>query len=173
MKINFACGKQTWDGWFCIDAVQHAKATRPLDLVYAAEFDSEGALIDRIPLPDGCADEVHGYHCIEHVFAWEASALVAEWKRMLKPGGLLVIECPNIALAAKNLIAGERESLWFFPFYGDPSHRDPYMCHKNGFTTASLSRLIADAGFMSIEFKAPKTHGGLGNRDMRLEARKP
>ena len=172
MRINFAAGKQTWDGFYCIDAVQHPKATRALDLCHAFEFDKEGALLNPVPLSDGSAEEVHSYHFVEHVHAWQAPAVIAEFRRLLKPGGLLVLECPNLELAAKNLLAGLPQNMWMFPFYGDPGHKDPFMCHKFGYTPSSLEALVRSAGFGSVKHRAPVTHGARVNRDMRLEARK-
>lgn len=172
MKLNFAAGKQTWPDFFCIDAVQHPKATRALDLCHAFEFDKEGALLKPVPLDDGCAEEVHSYHFIEHVTEWQSPSVIREFHRLLKPGGLLVLECPDLELAAKNLLAGLPPNMWRFPFYGDGATKDPYMTHRFGFTRASLEALLRDNGFASIKHRPPVTHGARVNRDMRIEARK-
>lgn len=172
MKINFGCGKHTWAGWTCIDAVQHPKASRPLDIRWAAEFDASGALFDTVPLPAGCASELHSHHFIEHVYAWEAPALVREWHRLLQPGGLLVVECPNLMAAARNLLDGQGDQMAMWPLYGDPQHRSPFMCHRWGYTPATLAALLHACGFTNIDHRAPQTHGARINRDMRIEARK-
>jgi predicted SAM-dependent methyltransferase len=171
MKLNFACGKQTWPDFYCVDAVAHPKRTREPDLLHAFNFTKDGALINRLPLDAESCDEVHSYHFIEHVFAWEAPAVVKEFRRLLKPGGLLVLECPNLELAARNLLAGMKEQMWMFPFYGDPEHKDPFMCHKFGYTMASLESLVRGAGFKKVMHLLPLTHGQRITRDMRLEAR--
>jgi SAM-dependent methyltransferase len=171
MRINFAAGKQTWDGFYCIDAVQHPKATRPLDLLHVLAFDKEGALLNPVPLEDGCADELHANHAIEHFREWEAPAVVAEFRRLLKPGGWLVLECPNLELAAKNLLAGLPPNMWRFPFYGDGGTKDPYMTHPFGYTPASLEALVRAGGFATVKHRPPVTHGARVNRDMRIEAR--
>ena len=170
MKINFGCGKQTWPGFYCVDAVQHPKATRPVDLIHVLEFDKE-KLLNPLPLSDGTVDEVHSYHFIEHVFRWEATALVAEWRRLLKHNGLLVLECPNIEQAAKNLLAGMNDQMSMWPLYGDWNHKDPYMMHKHGYTPKTIKALLSD--FVDIRFAPPVMHKGRANRDMRVEARKP
>lgn len=172
MKINFACGKQTWPGFFCIDAVPHPKATRAPDLLHALQFDGE-RIVNPIPLDDGCAEEVHSYHFIEHVYAWEAPAVIAEWRRLLKPGGLLVLELPNIEHAARNLLNGLSDQMNMWPFYGDPSHRDPYMCHRWGYTPRTIMGLLSRGGFTEIVMGEPRTHGARVNRDMRVEATAP
>jgi predicted SAM-dependent methyltransferase len=171
MKINIGCGKQTWDGFFCVDAVRHPKAKRAPDLLHAFQFDGD-TLANPLPLPDGCAAEVHSYHFLEHVYRWEAPALVAEFARLLRPGGLLVLELPNIEAAARNLLAGMNDQMVMWPLYGDPGHRDPFMCHRWGYTPKTLSDLVGAAGFVGTRISAPRTHGLRSNRDMRLEARK-
>jgi SAM-dependent methyltransferase len=171
MRLNFACGKQTWDGWFCVDAVKHPKATRDPDLLHALEFDAEGNLLNPLPLPDGVFEEVHAYHAVEHFREWQGAAVIQEFRRLLKPGGLLVLECPDLELAARNLLAGLPPNMWRFPFYGDGGTKDPYMTHPFGFTKSSLAELVLANGFKTVKHRAPMTHGARINRDMRIEAR--
>lgn len=171
MKINVACGKQTWDGYFCVDAVRHPKATRDLDLVHAFEFDVD-RLVNPLPLEDGCAEEVCAFHFIEHVREYEAPALLREFHRLLKSGGTLILELPNIEAAARNLLAGMPPQMCWFAFYGDASHRDPYMLHQFGYTPATIRALLVECGFIKVQLKPPQTHGARANRDMRVEARK-
>lgn len=171
MRINIGCGKQTWEGFYCVDAVAHPKASRPPDLIHAFIFDVD-RLENPLPLQDQCADEVHAYHFIEHVREYEAPALVAEFLRLLKVGGKLILELPDIELCAKNLLAGMSAQMCWFGFYGDASHRDPYMLHKSGFTRSTMKTLLAQSGFTDIRFGCPVTHGGRVNRDMRVTATK-
>jgi predicted SAM-dependent methyltransferase len=171
VKIDFGCGKHTRDGFYCIDAQRNPKAPRAPDLIYSARFRDGGELIEQIPLGDACADELHSYHVVEHVYAWESPALVREFRRLLKPGALLVLELPNIEWAAKNLLSGMSEQMAMWPLYGDPGHRDPYMCHRWGYTPKTIKALLSQCGFTDINILPPKTHGAKANRDMRVEAR--
>ena len=168
MKINFASGKQTWPGFYCVDAVQHPKATRPLDLLYAMQFDGE-KLINPLPLADNCCDELHSYHFLEHVYRWESPAVLAEFHRLLKPGGRLILELPDLEKAAKNLLLGSPDQMSMWGLYGDPGHKDPYMCHRWGYSPATITQLLADAGYQDICVLPPQTHGARHNRDMRVE----
>jgi hypothetical protein len=77
VKINFGCGRQLLPGFLNIDAVDGPLAPRP-DLAYTARFDAAGQLLAPVPLPAGCAEQLQAMHVIEHVYAWEAPALVAE-----------------------------------------------------------------------------------------------
>lgn len=172
MRINFCCGKQTWDGFYCVDAVKHPKATREPDLLHVMRFDGP-KLANPLPLADGCAEELQCHHFLEHVRAWEAPALVAEWFRLLAPGGRLIIELPNIEAAAKNLLAGMNDQMTMWAWYGDPSHMDDFMTHRWGWTPKTARKLLEAGGFEMVLVMAPMTHGARANRDMRLEARKP
>lgn len=170
MKLNIGCGKQTWPGFYCVDAVRHPKASRAPDLLHAFEFAGDGSLRNPLPLKDDCAEELHSYHFIEHVYRWEAPALVAEFRRLLKPAGKLVLELPNIAAAAQNLLAGMNDQMAMWPLYGDPEHRDPYMCHRWGYTPQTITALLQAHGFGSVSVLPPVTHGAKRKRDMRVEA---
>lgn len=169
LRLNIGAGKQTWDGWFCVDAVQHPKSTRPLDLLYEFEFDGP-ELKHQIPLPDGVADQLFNGHFIEHVYRWQAPAVIKEFHRLLMPGGVLVMELPNILLAAKHLLKGAKDQMCMWPLYGDWSHNDPYMMHKHGYTPQTIEALLVECGFRNIQHKPPQTHGRRVNRDMRIEA---
>lgn len=169
MKINFCCGKQTWDGFFCVDAVKHPKSSRDPDLLHVLKFDG-ATLANPLPLEDGCAVELHSYHFLEHVYAWEAPALLGEWHRLLKAGGRLILELPNLEAACRNMLAGMNDQLVMFPLYGDPKTMDVFMCHRWGYTPETVRKLLEGNGFTKVKVLAPQTHGARVNRDMRVEA---
>lgn len=158
MKLNIGCGQAHVKGYVNCD-VQAGKRTP--DLICDARS---------IPLDDGVASEVMALHLIEHFYRWEAPAALGEWRRLLKPGGLLVLELPNLEAACRNLLAGTPDSQSMWPLYGDPSQCDPYMCHRWGYTPKTLAELLTECGFTDIKIKQPQTHGRQVNRDMRAEA---
>ena len=47
-----------------------------------------------LPFPDGYADEARAIHVIEHFQVWDAPTAMAEWVRVLKPGGVLAATVP-------------------------------------------------------------------------------
>lgn len=163
MKLNLGCGRRVLDGFTNVDIQHSPKAPRAPEIL---------ADLRSVPLPDGCADEAHAYHVIEHFVAWEAPIALAEWRRLLKPGGLLVLELPDLAKAAANLLRGGSDQDCMWPLYGDPSHRDEYMTHRWGYTPQTLTALLRHVGFVDIKVKPPQTHGPRPGRDMRIEARK-
>lgn len=169
MKVHFACGKHIWDGFYNIDAVRDPKATRDPELLFEFRFDG-GKLVEQLPLADGCATELHAMHIIEHFYRYDVDAAVAEWKRILRQGGKIVLELPNLEAAARNLLAGMRDQMTMWALYGDPGHGSPYMVHRWGYTPQTIQSLLAFHGFDNITLLPPQTHRARANRDMRVEA---
>ncbi len=169
MRIHFACGRQVLPGFYNIDAVRHPNAPRDPELLFEMRF-ADGQLIEQIPLADGCADEFHAMHILEHFYRYDVDAVLREWKRLLRVGGRLVLELPNLEACARNLLAGMRPQMCMFGIYGDESWKSPYMIHRHGYTPTTLSGLLAEHGFSKIQVLPPQTHRARANRDMRLEA---
>ena len=162
MKLNLGAGKMRLPGFVSVDIQPHPKAGAP-DII---------ADVRRVPLQDACADEVHAYHVIEHFARYEANALIGEWTRLLRDGGRLVLELPNLEAACRNLLAGMDDQMSMWPIYGDWNHRDPYMLHQHGYTPKTIKTLLVECGLKDICVLPPQTHGRRVNRDMRVEATK-
>jgi SAM-dependent methyltransferase len=88
--------------------------------------------IENVALETARFDIVHSCHTIEHL-ADPARVLADHW-RVLKPGGLLILDAPNIAFLAANDIVEE----WFI---------DKHLYH---FSARTLMRLVEAAGFEVI-----------------------
>ena len=59
-----------------------------------------------LPFPDACFDAVVSFETIEHIAAQEA--FLDEMRRVLRPGGLVVLSCPNkVEYADKRGVANE------------------------------------------------------------------
>lgn len=167
--LNLGCGDKKLPGYINVDCAVSRKGIVP-DVV---------ADLRKLPFPDGYADEVLSVHVIEHFYQWEAAGLLSEWRRVLKPGGRIVVECPNLLYAAKRFCAEHRtagpgkegqSTLWVF--YGDPNWRDPLMCHKWGYTPQSLMEALRTAGYVDLR-REPAQFKKKEPRDMRVTARKP
>jgi 2-polyprenyl-3-methyl-5-hydroxy-6-metoxy-1,4-benzoquinol methylase len=89
--------------------------------------------IEDMAFADASFDIVHSCHTIEHLA--EPFTVLRDHARILRHGGLLVIDAPNIALIGGSDIVEE----WFI---------DKHLFH---FSARSLSRMITAAGFSIIE----------------------
>lgn len=168
LRLNVGAGSRRPDGYFSIDIEESADAPRPLDLVCDAKA---------IPLPDACAVELMAIHVFEHFPRWEAEGALAEWKRLLRPGGRLILELPNLVKCCQNYLEGrmrggkDPDQLARWGIYGDPRTGNRWMCHPWGYSPEELIGLLHAAGFKKArEFQTLFHPAGRHHRDMRIEA---
>ena len=172
MRLNVGCGRHVLDGWVNVDVEASPKASRQPDIIGPA---------DKIALPDGVADEVMAIHLLEHFYEWEVPNVLAEWRRLLKPGGWLILELPDIVKCCRNLLTllesgsvKQQNQMAMWGLYGDPGTRNPFMCHRWGWTPQTLGAALRNAGFHDLRWPQTMWHpAGQKHRDMRVEARKP
>ena len=158
IKLNIGCGRRVLDGWINVDT--RSRGCKP-------DIDAD---VRDLPFPDDYADEVMAIHLIEHFYVWEAPAVIKEWKRVLKPGGKLILECPDLEKTIMHMANGRSEpNLTMWPLYGDPSHQDPLMCHKWGYNATSLIKLMEFSGFGKVSLEDAQFHMK-EVRDMRVVA---
>ena len=91
------------------------------------------ARIEDAALESGRFDVVHSCHTIEHL-AEPARVLADHW-RTLKPGGLLILDAPNLAILDADDIVEE----WFI---------DKHLTH---FSARTLMRMVVAAGFDIVD----------------------
>ena len=170
MRLNICCGRRVIDGWTNVDVQAHPLAPHPPEILADACV---------IPLPDECADEVMVIHGFEHFYKWDCDRAIAEWKRLLKPGGKLALELPDLIKCCQNVLSGlmlggkDPEQLGMWGLYGDPRERDPFMVHRWGWTPKTLRDFLKVNGFDTIVDAETQWHpAGRRARDMRIEARK-
>jgi SAM-dependent methyltransferase len=164
------CGDKILDGYINVDFAESRKGNRP-DII----ADLRGLTFEQ-----NYADEILAVHVIEHFYQWEVTQLLTHWKSVLKPGGVLILECPNILYAAEMLLKhpdrapharGKDGKLAMWPLYGDPNWQDPLMCHRWGYTPATLIELLEDCGFINVR-QEPAVFKMRDPRDMRIVGEK-
>lgn len=167
MKLNLGCGKKIWPGFVNVDFENNHSSIKP---------DVSCDLTGRLPFEDDSADEAHAYHVLEHFLPYQVPEILLEWKRVLKPGGLIVIEVPCfdkiMRMFAHKVIDGQGIGLdWKQWLYGDPGCKDVSMLHKWCFSIEELGDTLYDAGFEDVKLEPAQTH--VPKRDMRMTGRKP
>jgi ubiquinone/menaquinone biosynthesis C-methylase UbiE len=172
LRLNLGCGNKLYpneNGWVNVDIVS---PETPVENFLLAD------LKDLWGVQDDSVDEIHAFHIIEHFFRDEIQPLLKEWLRVLKPGGVIALEQPDVIKCAANFLEGLASSnptlghnLGILGFYGDGSTKAPYMGHKWGWYPQSLANELHKAGFVQITQAPAQTHAK-DQRDFRLEARK-
>lgn len=116
-----------------------------------------------IPLVPGTVDTIYSSHLLEHLPARAVAPALAHWRALLKPGGVLHLNVPDLEWACErflDLLASERGGLdvpeepayynktidytgdrsMLAIFYGTQSHEGEH--HHTGFTRESLRQLL-------------------------------
>lgn len=168
MRLNVGCGKRVMEGWVNCDIARDPEAERDPEIICDAK---------QIPLEDECADVLQAIHLFEHFYRWQIDDVLKEWKRLLKPGGLLILELPNLVKCCQNYLEGRMrggknpDQLSRWGIYGDPRTGNPYMNHPWGYAPDELISLLKEAGFQKAAERQTEYHpAGRHHRDMRIEA---
>lgn len=156
LKLHLGCGAVRLDGFVNIDH----RWTRATDLVCD---------IRRLPFPDESVERIECYHVIEHLSPDDVDQALREWRRVLAPGGILVIECPDFEAAVQEYLEGNRERIYNIfgrrRFAGD--------VHLAGYNPEQLSGLLERCGFDDLVFKEPQDYHKDQEPCLRVVTRKP
>ena len=131
-----------------------------LDLDPSVEPDIVADIVDTRAVPSASVNAVYSSHNLEHLYAHQVPVALAEFHRVLKSGGLLLVTLPDLRAVAEVVAEGRLEE----PLYHSPAghiapldilygHRPALaegrdgMAHKTGFTANTLQRKITEAGF--------------------------
>jgi 2-polyprenyl-3-methyl-5-hydroxy-6-metoxy-1,4-benzoquinol methylase len=98
---------------------------------------------DTWPLPDASFDVVWAGETIEHVA--DTPGWLAEVRRLLRPGGSLLLSTPAHGLLARLWLALSGRAF--------DAHFDPRADHLRFYTRRTLRRSLEDAGFGDIEVR--------------------
>ena len=156
MKLNLGSGNRPLPGYTGVDLDPVADIVCDLRKLEFAE--------------DNSVEEIVAIHVIEHFYKWEVQPMLQEWRRVLKPGGKIILECPDLKKAAFAFLLGGPDQMGMWAFYGNPELKNEFHCHHWGYTPETLAYELQLAGFRNIvkvqaQYKIPQ-------RDMRLEATK-
>lgn len=105
----------------------------------------------KIPVKSGTFEEVLAHSVLEHFNKKEFRFCLAEWYRVLKSGGKIVISVPDMKLVAHSLLeaVGQRKVENIINLiYGEQNYLENQ--HKWGFTEETLGIYLDDAGFENI-----------------------
>lgn len=122
------------------------------------------SITDMQRVPDDSVDAVWSSHNLEHLWAHEVPLALAEFRRVLKPTGFLLLTLPDLTPVAKLVAEGKLEEPAYESAAGPITPLDilfghgpslaegkHFMAHKTGFTATTLQAHLERAGFTTGE----------------------
>lgn len=160
LYLNLGCGNDIREGFLNIDLYSDHPEVIAMD-------------IRSLNLPDGCADGILASDVLEHFSHRETEELLAEWARVLKPNGELVIRCPSLRLQCKAYLHNVWDAdIASYMIFGGQTNPGDFHC--TGFDEQSIRKHLANVGFEVINFEEVDTPQDRGyiNLNMTVQCRK-
>jgi predicted SAM-dependent methyltransferase len=134
--LHLGCGGINAPGFVNVDGMSapHIHIVGPID--------------DLGVFADASVDLVYASHCLEHFSYHHVGAVLREWTRVLRPGGMLRIAVPDVALVVKRYQLGVPLEELLGHLYGEQTYR--FNFHYAGFDHALLKRHMEEAGVREV-----------------------
>ena len=98
---------------------------------------------------DNSVDLVYACHCLEHFSHKQIPAILTEWRRVLKQGGILRLSVPDFDRLVQIYNDNHRDlDTILHPLLG--SHADRFDVHKAVFNEKKLADMLMAAGFGTV-----------------------
>ena len=135
MKLHLGCGKRDFgEGWVHVDMA---------DFPHIVWKD-----VVNLPHGDNSCDVIYASHLLEYFDRVEVVEVLQEWKRVLKPSGVLRLAVPDFEKLCSLYTSGHGIERVLGPLYG--KWGTPPVYHKTTYDFASLSELLHGVGFQDI-----------------------
>jgi predicted SAM-dependent methyltransferase len=134
-----------------------------LDIDPSVNPDFICSMTDMQPIESGSIDAVWSSHNLEHLHRHEVPVALAEFIRVLRPGGQMLLTLPDLQKIAELVASdGLEDEAYLSPsgritpldmiFGHTPSlaRGNQHMAHKTGFTARTLQTLLVNAGFTGV-----------------------
>jgi predicted SAM-dependent methyltransferase len=164
IRLHFGSGQTRLEGYINIDSVVSHATDLVMDIM-------------DLDLPANTVDEIYSSHMVEHLSSSEFNIALNNWLKVLKPGGLLTLRCPNFMYAVSCFSNTPEPECWkyvnmiFGPTSQGPS---PYNLHKNGFSARRLRSILEDHGFIVLKCEEVSNRSNsVMNQDLFCVAQKP
>ncbi len=157
LKLNVGCGIVYRPNYINIDGLEDSAADLKADAL-------------ALPFAPGTVSLIEAHHLLEHFDLAHCRYVLAHWFRLLRPGGRLIIETPDIERAFAEFLKANksRKRALLQWIYGIESTG---MGHRTGFTFELLKNTLEECGFTDVRRRKQQTHRY--ESGLRVECRKP
>ena len=105
---------------------------------------------------ENTVDEIRNHHLLEHFTRSESLKLLLQWRRWLKPGGVLFIETPDFETAAKKFSRSGINQKFKIARHIFGSHEAGWAVHKDWWGEEKFRFVLGKLGFENIKIEKKK-----------------
>ena len=139
LKLNLGCGKDVRESYLNLDLFSDDPRVIKMD-------------IRKLEFEDNSVDGILASDVLEHFSHRETYDLLKEWNRVLKPGGQIIIRCPNLKLQMQAYMRGDWDAdIASFMIFGGQTNPGDYHCI--GFDKESIEKHLNETGFKISDYK--------------------
>jgi len=177
MKLHLGCGAKYFKGYINVDGYDYeGQDTSRTDSKYDIK-----AYLQELPFKNNSIEEILLVHVIEHFCRWKTIDLIKDFKRILKIGGRLIVEMPDLEQVAKLYVKHGRHgwrqiktplgklSMAATQFYGNQWDSLEYETHRYLWEKQEFADELIKIGF-KIEELHNQTKFHVPERDLRCIA---
>jgi len=136
MKLHIGCGKRFLPGYKHLDVI---------------DFDHVDFVCDarKLSMIDAATvSEIYACHVLEHVERCEVATVLKEWRRVMKPDGILRLAVPDFEAIVREYEENRDLNRFQGLLYGGQTY--DFNFHHVAFDYRSLSAFLQEAGFSDI-----------------------
>ena len=134
-----------------------------LDIDPGVAPDIQASITDMPMVPDASVDAVWSAHNLEHLAPHEVSVALAEFFRVVRPGGFVLVTVPDLQQVASLVADDKLEDAAYISAMGPIAPLDMlyglrqalangnhFMAHRTGYTATTLDSAFTRAGFTPV-----------------------
>jgi len=151
IKLHLGCGMNYLEGYVNVDlppdgqTVMHSRADVYKD-------------IRELEYADSSVDEIRTHHLLEHFSRPEALKLLLQWRKWLKPRGLLFVETPDFESAIKAFVRGSLREKFQIARHLFGSQESGWALHKDFYGEEKFRFILGKFGFENIVCSVQTVH---------------
>lgn len=117
------------------------------------------AYANNLPYKRGSVEEILAVQVFEHFGPEEAKQVLKHWRDLLKVGGRLIIDVPNIIETARlfSMAETEQERVWAEKLIHGTRNND-FAYHKVGYWPEKLEKMLKEESFTNIKVRSGINH---------------
>ncbi|MEL7034321.1 MAG: tetratricopeptide repeat protein [Cyanobacteria bacterium J06592_8] len=152
LKLHLGCGTKRLSGFVHVDVRASVEPDVVSDVTHLPMF------------ADNSVELIYFCHGLEHIRPYQIAQTLAEWKRVLKPSGILRLSLPDFAALA-NLYINHKVPLQSIvgAIHGGQDYPDNL--HYWSWDFPSLSQILEQVGFVDIRSYDPNQVNPQGYKD--------